>query len=180
MKTKDLSNQKFGYVTAIKATKNRDHASIVWLCKCDCGNEVLLSARYLKQSDKSPSCGKGCVNKGPQLKEPELNWKSSAHKIYSQYKHKAIKRNLEFTLSFNDAVQLFKDSCHYCKQEPSNIRNIRNSKFIYNGIDRVNNSKGYTSDNCVSCCRICNSAKNDLTIDEFKQWVGRVYCWSSS
>lgn len=44
-----------------------------------------------------------------------------------------------------------------------------------NGIDRVDNSKGYTSDNCVPCCWACNNAKKNNSSSEFLAWVDGVY-----
>lgn len=41
----------------------------------------------------------------------------------------------------------------------------------YNGIDRVNNNEGYTLLNSLSCCIICNRAKNSLSYGEFIEWV---------
>ena len=33
----NLIGQKFGKLTVIKETKERKNKSIVWICKCDCG-----------------------------------------------------------------------------------------------------------------------------------------------
>ena len=43
------------------------------------------------------------------------------------------------------------------------------------GIDRVNNNIGYVLNNCVSCCKFCNSAKLDRTLIEFRDWIKKVY-----
>ena len=66
--------------------------------------------------------------------------------------------------------------CHYC--------GIREGDFIriwgkfYGGktrgkrleIDRKDNGKGYTVENCVLSCPICNNAKSDkFTYEEFKR-----------
>jgi len=40
-------------------------------------------------------------------------------------------------------------------------------RIIYNGIDRVDPKRGYTSDNVVPCCRHCNWVKGASTLDEF-------------
>lgn len=45
---------------------------------------------------------------------------------------------------------------------------------MINGIDRVDNTKGYSIDNCVAACRRCNVAKADMTPDQFREWVLRV------
>jgi len=33
---------------------------------------------------------------------------------------------------------------------------------------------GYTSENVVPCCWICNNAKKNLSYDEFRKWITRV------
>ena len=57
----DLTGQRFGRWTVMnitnKRTKNR---TIIWHCKCDCGNEKDVDAYTLK-SGQSKSCG--CLNK---------------------------------------------------------------------------------------------------------------------
>lgn len=45
---------------------------------------------------------------------------------------------------------------------------------MYNGIDRIDNQKGYSLDNVVACCRICNNAKSDMTVHEFHSWIMRI------
>jgi len=37
-KIKDLTNQRFGRLIAKRPTKERRSGSVVWGCKCDCGN----------------------------------------------------------------------------------------------------------------------------------------------
>ena len=43
------------------------------------------------------------------------------------------------------------------------------------GIDRKDNNKGYTNDNCVPCCGFCNKMKMDHSIDEFYSQIIRIY-----
>ena len=44
----------------------------------------------------------------------------------------------------------------------------------YSGIDRIDSSVGYEPNNVVSCCKICNYAKSNLTKDDFINWAIRV------
>jgi 5-methylcytosine-specific restriction endonuclease McrA len=46
--------------------------------------------------------------------------------------------------------------------------------YIYNGIDRIDNERGYLPDNAVPCCKRCNQAKADMAIDEFKGWLSDI------
>jgi hypothetical protein len=43
--------------------------------------------------------------------------------------------------------------------------------FLHNGIDRLDNALGYTTANSVPCCKPCNQAKNDRSVDEFRDWA---------
>lgn len=53
---KDLTNRRFGKLTAIEATDERKHGSVVWKCQCDCGNTHTVTAEVLL-AGKSQSCG---------------------------------------------------------------------------------------------------------------------------
>lgn len=55
-KIKDLTNQKFYKLTALYPTLNRSGESVVWHCKCDCGNETEVSSHNLI-NHKVLSCG---------------------------------------------------------------------------------------------------------------------------
>lgn len=52
----DLTNQKFGKLTAIEPTDKRYIGHVVWRCKCDCGNECFVDALSLT-GDNTKSCG---------------------------------------------------------------------------------------------------------------------------
>lgn len=55
-KLQDLTGLKFGRLTVIRrdGSDNSNHAT--WLCRCECGNEVIVSAYSLK-SGNTNSCG---------------------------------------------------------------------------------------------------------------------------
>lgn len=52
----DLTNKKFGYLTAIEPTDKRDSKGVIWTCVCKCGKEVEVSATNLKNMNTT-SCG---------------------------------------------------------------------------------------------------------------------------
>lgn len=51
----NLIGQKFGKLTVIEETPDRKNNSVVWKCKCDCGNEIKLSTKELR-SDGIQKC----------------------------------------------------------------------------------------------------------------------------
>ena len=56
LKSLDLTGKRFGKLIAIKPTLEKRNNSIVWLCKCDCGNTAYVAADCLN-SGKTKSCG---------------------------------------------------------------------------------------------------------------------------
>lgn len=54
----DITNQKFGHLTAIKRLNSRQSTALGydWLCQCDCGNSTIVSITHLK-SGNNLSCG---------------------------------------------------------------------------------------------------------------------------
>lgn len=55
-----LIGQRFGHLTVIEDTGKRLHRSIIWKCKCDCGNEHEVTSNNLNGGQVN-SCGKqGC------------------------------------------------------------------------------------------------------------------------
>lgn len=61
---RDISNQKFGKITALFDDGTRDkHGKILWYCKCDCGNEKYINCQSLTRN-LTKSCG--CVAKSKE------------------------------------------------------------------------------------------------------------------
>lgn len=91
-----------------------------------------------------------------------------ATNVISDIKIKARKRQIPWDLNNIDAYKLIIGECHYCGFKA-------NWPETRCGLDRVDNFKGYSKDNVVSCCFTCNSAKGSKTQDEFKLWVISVF-----
>lgn len=84
--------------------------------------------------------------------------------IICDLKNKANKRQIPWGLENIDAYYLIIGRCNYCGFNPEWPK-------ARCGVDRVDNFKGYTRENVVSCCYTCNTAKGTKTKDEFKAWV---------
>lgn len=69
LKRIDIKGVKFGKLTPIERVPHNNSKHLNhWLCKCDCGNEVVVSTGSLRQG-KHLSCG--CIRKGSE----NHNWK---------------------------------------------------------------------------------------------------------
>jgi len=86
-------------------------------------------------------------------------------------------------ISFETFKKISLEKCFYCGLENSNIaidRNTNGNKTSdcvvkYNGIDRIDSTRGYLVGNVVACCKYCNTSKNTMTQKDFKQFIKRVY-----
>jgi len=76
----------------------------------------------------------------------ENNWKSFLSKSVER-------REKEINLTKEQYFELIQKKCTYC--------NYYNENEI-NGIDRVDNTKGYLLENCVTACKHCNRIKHIL------------------
>lgn len=97
--------------------------------------------------------------------------------LYRTYqKASAAKKGLSFTLPFGLFVSLTSLPCHYCGVSPQQVIKGRRGgdDYRYNGLDRVDSSKGYIAENVVPCCRRCKSAKSDASVADFVSWARRV------
>ena len=58
---KDIKGKKFDFLTALKPTSQRSNSgSVIWECKCDCGNICFRSVTNLNRKEEKHSCG--CYN----------------------------------------------------------------------------------------------------------------------
>jgi 5-methylcytosine-specific restriction endonuclease McrA len=84
---------------------------------------------------------------------------------FSHLRASARTRNIAVELSFEEFYSLIKDGvCTYCKEtlSPSG-----------GALDRKNSILGYSQENCVPCCKVCNRmrGKDDISYDEMFEVV---------
>jgi len=82
----------------------------------------------------------------------------------NQMKQKATSRGITWELNKIDVAKLITQPCHYSGHSPN----------PYNGLDRVDSSKGYSIDNVVPCCHACNCAKNSMSTEQFIEWANQL------
>ena len=80
---------------------------------------------------------------------------------FSQYRSRANKKNIEFSLNLDHFKYITNLNCWHCKRKPESG---------YVGIDRISNNIGYTTKNSSPCCWDCNRAKSNMTRLEFYKY----------
>lgn len=175
---------KFGGLEIINVIpQNKSGRHVVVECLCHhCGKKTKMNSHYLKRRN---SCG--CQQRNPKT------WKSVGPKtmpwqlppgeaakngVEYSYKRTAERRNLIYELTTEEFSDLITGDCFYCGQKETQIaRGLGETSgdFFYTGIDRIDSNLGYTKDNCVSCCWMCNSMKNKHTKDNFLEHIEKIY-----
>ena len=168
---KDLTGMVFERLTVISKHGRNDKGYITWLCKCECGNEIISIGGNLRKGT-TKSCG--CLHRD-RIRLPD--GEASLNTIIRNTKKNAKLRGYVWDLTKEQVRYLTKQNCYYCGVEPKQVLKHpnHNGDYIYNGIDRIDNTKGYTSDNVVPCCGHCNWAKKDLAVEDFIAWVTRIH-----
>lgn len=229
MRALDLTNQKFGELTAISTEKQKDKRG--WLCKCTCGafvwyatfqltagnaktcgaeihrHSIKINDRFgklivtkIKRDVKNNrflaeclcDCGKtklnatfkdlqrgttthcGCSRNLSNLGLPP--GEALINRLIHSYKANARKKDLDFNLTREDCIKLFKGNCWLCNEPPSRKLTYKNTKgeIYYSGIDRRDSTKGYILTNVSSCCTECNYLKSNLPEDMFVNRVLKI------
>lgn len=86
-----------------------------------------------------------------------------------------LRRDLEHTLTVHQFARLIKAPCTFCGQPPYNQTKLKTGENIaYTGLDRMDNAQGYTVENTVPCCKICNSMKGEMGPKEFVAHVQKI------
>lgn len=179
MKRLDLVGQKFGRLLVLEHTGSNPQKKSQWKVQCECGNFKTVTGAHLTDNS-TQSCG--CLMREIVREKISLpDGVAARNRVLHSYRKDAKQRALSWDLSFEEFLLLTSSDCHYCGASPGNVmgsqgltlRRTRpyNGSFIYNGIDRKDNSRGYSVDNTVSCCAVCNRAKRTMSYDAFVAYL---------
>lgn len=169
----EMIGKRFGKLTVVSHV-SRDKG---YLCSCDCGGTTIARSSSLK-SGRHTSCA--CGRQRPKRKGSE---EAPLKRHYDNYRRAAIRRGYEFNLTFEEFKDIVLQKCNYCGEKDS-IQLWNSGQKHYsiwaNGVDRVDNNTGYTTDNCVCACKVCNNAKGTLTTEEFTEWIRRIASYQNT
>lgn len=86
-------------------------------------------------------------------KKIQEKYDSSIKGKFRRLKYRAKAYEQEFNISIEQYKEIVqKNECFYCKGE------LARSGYA---LDRIDNDRGYTTDNVVACCFECNALKSD-------------------
>jgi hypothetical protein len=175
----DVEGVQFGRLLAVGFTGKKTKSGKPLLeCWCACGKTVLVD-QYNLTRGKTESCG--CLRTERIVAScavPDAGFRG----LYQQYQNSAEVRGIAWELTEEQFRKLTQSPCHYTGRAPASVFTSSNSHlrrrkhslppspggvYVYNGVDRLDSSVGYTVSNCVAACGDANLAKQSLTHDEF-------------
>jgi hypothetical protein len=166
------AGEVFGRLTVLAEAGRDKRGDVLYRCRCTCGRETTPTVTNLRRG-ASRSCGH---HSRPPEVSSYVRPDSALKRMLRTYKRGARRRGLVFELTFEQFTKCATSSCFYCGAEPAINSYSAEAKVpvAVTGIDRRDSSQGYTMENTVACCGICNSAKSDLSMQDFINWLRRA------
>ena len=160
----DLTGQPFGRLIVIREA-GRKNGHVAWLCKCDCGNELVVSGSDLR-NEHTQSCG--C------LRLERITTHDCTHEPwYPAYKN-MMQRCGHWEGASEQELRLYRDRgivvCDLWQKSPQAFGDWLLAHGWRKGlqIDRIDNNKGYSPENCrvVTPKENNNNRRNTLRLDD--------------
>lgn len=161
----DLTGQRFGRLVVIERAENAKNGKAKWLCLCDCGNNTIVLGTHLN-SGHTQSCG--CIHSevvcAVMNKHGACNsrlyriWAGMIKRTYNQ-------QSKDFGYYGGRGITV----CDSWKNDfqPFHDWAIESGYSDNLTLDRIDNQKGYSPDNCrwVTMKIQCNNKSNNRFIE---------------
>lgn len=164
----------FHFMTVLGFSHKDKRGRRHYLCRCRCGVEKTVQGTLLRVGN-TKSCG--CWSRESARSRTLGHGVAAKKQAYNYYRHHSKRSGCKFTITLEQFGRITQNDCFYCGIPPSN--NVRSphgtGDFTYNGLDKIDSGKGYTMNNVVAACRVCNFAKTNRSQGDFIAWVRRVF-----
>ena len=147
----DFTGKRFGRLIAIKRQDMPKYKGASWLCRCDCGNDIIVRGQSLKQ-DHTKSCG--CLNKDQKRQicidrnfkhgHSSRDNKSRVYKIWCNMMQRCYSPSQAYSYCGVKDTKV----CDKWFQFENFLSDMGNPPTSKHTLDRIDNSKGYSPDNC--------------------------------
>lgn len=154
MKKVDVSNQKFGKLTAVSFSHMDKHKKSIWIFNCDCGQTKVCGVSDVK-AGKIVSCG--CrkrenaianqklpkMTSGPKVKHSKCG--TSEYNIWKSMRQRCLNpKSIDYPLYGGRGIKI----CSSWDDFNVFISDMGSKPTPNHSIDRINNDLDYCKDNC--------------------------------
>lgn len=144
-----MIGQKFGRLTVIEELPERKHGSRVYRCKCDCGN-IINARKDMLKNGNTRSCGCLQREKARDIAKAKSTHGKSKTRLYNIYYHIINRCYRKNEPNYENWGGRGIKVCNEWKDDFMTFHNwaIDNGYREGLSIDRIDNDKGYSPDNC--------------------------------
>jgi hypothetical protein len=159
----DIKGLRSGKLVALEPTTERRNNHIVWLCKCDCGNDHHVIASVLKRG-LSTSCG--CWRREKLTKHGGKGtrlyniWKGMRQRCRNQ-------NNPKYSRYGERGIDICKEWDDFGVFREWALSNGYKDSLT---IDKINNDHGYSPNNCQWLEQSEHSKKSHIDYPNTKKW----------
>ena len=177
----NLTGRRFGRLTVISESDN-DKSKIMWLCKCDCGNDKIVAANDLK-SGHTKSCG--CLSAENRRLPKRTTHQMSRTRLYKEYvsmKTRCKPNYHNHNVYYDKGVSVCEEWAH-----PNGFNVFRDWALSHGyddqlTLDRIDNDGNYEPENCrwITMREQQNNRSNNVYIaylgetHTLKEWSERM------
>ena len=146
----DLTGRRYGRLTVISERGRRKDRHILWRCLCDCGNETVVSGTDLRRG-RAQSCG--CLQREKAAISPAMTLRThgqSKTRLYHTWYGMRYRCNSTNSKDFPNYGGRGITICDEWRNDFAAFRDWAMSNGYRDDltIDRIDNDKGYSPDNC--------------------------------
>lgn len=160
---RDLTGTKFGRLTVVEDCGKRSNKNVVWLCACVCGGRANVRSSSLIRG-YTKSCG--CILKEQWFNKTLGLYQSTVYRAWARMKSRCSDRKVKAYENYGGR------GITVCKRWIDSFSNFyadMGSPKKGQSLDRKDNSKGYSPDNCrwASILEQSNNKRSNrnITID---------------
>ena len=168
---KDLTGQRFGRLIVIREYGRSKDGHVAWLCKCDCGREKVVRGSSLTRR-KNPTVSCGCLQREQTVSRNTTHgckhepWYAVYRNMMQRCGHREGGKEYDLHCYRDRGITV----CDLWQKSPSDFGDWLLAHGWRKGlqIDRIDNDKGYSPENCrvVTPKENANNRRNTTVLDD--------------
>lgn len=156
----DMTGKRFGKLVVISRYGSTPNKMATWLCKCDCGNETIVQTCHLN-AGAIQSCG--CLHR-ERASKANITHGDSRTRLFNEWQHMKKRCYWKNYKAFNLYGGKGITVCDEWRNDYLAFKSwaLKNGYSDNLTLDRIDNSKGYYSENCRWTDKFTQSNNRDF------------------